>query len=99
MNRKTSAAQQVDPQSSAQDDEKSARVNAEQTSSRQLSGKVRPGLLVGLKPGSWAAVSPDRKYVVGTGTTREQAERSAHDRGYAQIMIAQVPGESRTGQH
>jgi hypothetical protein len=95
MNRKTSAAQQVDPPSSVQHDEESARLNAKQTSTRQLSGKFRPGLLVGLKPGSWAAVSSDREHVVGTGMTREQAERSAHDRGYVEIMIAQVPGESR----
>ena len=100
MNSKESATQPVDSQSSIQQDEKSAGVNSEQTSTRRLSGKFRNGLLLGLKPGSWAAVSLDRKYVVGTGTTRDQAERSANDRGYPNFMIAQVPGgESRTEKH
>src|SRR5215831_623999 len=101
VNRKTSSAPAVHQesaahqQSSAQHLDKSARVNPAHASTKPLSGSFREGLLVGLKPGSWAAVSLDRKYVVGIGTTREQAERSAHERGYAQIMIAQVPGESR----
>jgi hypothetical protein len=48
-------------------------------------------LLVGLKVGSWAALSIDDRKVVGTGATQEEAEADAKKRHHSQIELVQVP--------
>jgi hypothetical protein len=50
-------------------------------------------LLVGLKVGSWAALSIDDRKVVGTGTTQEEAEADAKKRHHSQIELVQVPAK------
>ncbi len=47
-------------------------------------------LLVGLKAGSWAALSIDDRKVVGTGATQEEAEADAKKRHQSQIELVQV---------
>jgi len=48
-------------------------------------------LLIGLKVGSWAALSIDDRKVVGTGATQEEAEADAKKRHQSQIELVQVP--------
>jgi hypothetical protein len=51
----------------------------------------RQKLIADLPPGSWAALSLDGHELVGTGTTREQAEKSARDKGHKNMSIIRVP--------
>lgn len=51
-------------------------------------------LLMGLPPGSWAAISLEDHTVAGTGSTRDQAERNARDNGVRNLELVQVPGDS-----
>ena len=55
-------------------------------------GSAHDRLLVGLKVGSWAALSIDDRKVVGTGDTQEEAEADAKKRHQSQIELVQVPG-------
>jgi hypothetical protein len=48
-------------------------------------------LLVGLKVGSWAALSIESRKVVGTGATQEEAEADAKRRHQSQIELVRVP--------
>jgi hypothetical protein len=73
-----------DPSSSIPD----PQGDASQTSSLAVDG----ALLVGLKEGSWAALSIDDHKVVGTGETQEEAEADAKKRHFSQIQLVQVPG-------
>ncbi|MGH9513236.1 MAG: hypothetical protein ACRD2U_13975 [Terriglobales bacterium] len=50
-------------------------------------------LLVGLKAGSWAALSIDGRRVVGTGATQEEAEADARKRHQSQVELVQVPAK------
>ena len=52
-------------------------------------------LLVGLKAGSWAALSIDDRKVVGTGSTQEEAEADAKKRHQSQIELVQVPAGTK----
>jgi hypothetical protein len=47
--------------------------------------------LVGMAPGSWAAVSIDSGRVVGTGGSREEAETVARRKGHGKLSLLQVP--------
>jgi hypothetical protein len=47
--------------------------------------------LVGMAPGSWAAVSIDSGRVVGTGLSREEAEAVAKRKGHGKLSLVQVP--------
>jgi len=51
-------------------------------------------LLMGLPPGSWAAISLEDHTVAGTGSTRDQAEQNARDNGVRNVELVQVPGGS-----
>ncbi len=48
-------------------------------------------LLQDLTPGSWAAVSLDRKRILGVGRTSEEAAQIAHRHGNSQVVLVQVP--------
>jgi hypothetical protein len=52
---------------------------------------ARNKLIADLPPGSWAAFSIDRQELLGTGATREEAERSARDQGHSNMSIVRVP--------
>lgn len=52
---------------------------------------ARDKLLADLPPGSWAAMSVDGHELVGTGTTREEAEKSAREKGHTNMSILRVP--------
>lgn len=52
---------------------------------------VDGALLVGLKEGSWAAISIDDRKVVGTGESQEEAEANAKKHHQSQIQLVQVP--------
>ena len=73
-----------DPPSSIPDPDGDASL---QTSSSAVDGV----LLVGLKEGSWAALSIDEHKLVGTGETQEEAEADAKKRHQSQIQLLQVP--------
>ena len=48
-----------------------------------------------LPPGSWVALTPDRKLVAGMGATREEAAESAGvDYGLQNPILIRVPGPS-----
>ena len=47
--------------------------------------------LLGMAPGSWAAVSIDSGRVVGTGGSREEAETVARRKGHGKLSLLQVP--------
>jgi len=48
-----------------------------------------------LPPGSWVALTPDRKLVVGMGTTQEEAaERAKADYGLHNPILIRVPEPS-----
>ena len=51
-------------------------------------------LLMGLPAGSWAAISLEDHKLVGTGATRDEAEKSARDRGVPNVELVHVPGDS-----
>lgn len=51
----------------------------------------RQKLIADLPPGSWAAFSLDDHQLVGTGATREAAEKSARDKGHTNMSIVRVP--------
>lgn len=51
----------------------------------------RQNLIADLPPGSWAALSVDSHELVGTGTTREEAEQSAREKGVTNMSIIRVP--------
>jgi len=55
-----------------------------------VAGSIKD-LLVGLAPGSWAAITIDNRYVVATGATREEAERNARENGYPNVSLVEVP--------
>src|SRR5437868_2347072 len=48
-------------------------------------------LLSGLVPGSWAALTIDSRQVVGTGSTREEAEQNAREHGHPNVVLMEVP--------
>jgi hypothetical protein len=48
-------------------------------------------LIASLPHGSWVAMSIDDRQVVGTGTTREEAEQKANARGYRNLSLIRVP--------
>jgi hypothetical protein len=52
---------------------------------------ARDKLLATLPPGSWAALSLGTHELIGTGTTREEAEESARDKGHTNMSILRVP--------
>jgi|HubBroStandDraft_6_1064221.scaffolds.fasta_scaffold20447_4 hypothetical protein len=53
------------------------------------------GLLAGIAPGTWVAISPDQERVVATGATIEEAIQKANDGGEKrQPFIIRVPVES-----
>jgi len=52
-------------------------------------------VLVGLKVGTWAALSIDDRKVVGTGATQEEAEADAKKRHQSQIELVQVPAPKK----
>ncbi len=51
----------------------------------------RDKLLADLPPGSWAALSIDGHELLGTGATRDQAEKNARDKGHTNMAIIRVP--------
>ena|ERR1700688_3321676 len=52
------------------------------------------GAVVGMIPGSWAAVSVDTGEVVATGASREEAESTARRRGHGMFSLLQVPSKT-----
>jgi uncharacterized lipoprotein YbaY len=55
---------------------------------------LRDERFIGLPPGSWVAVSLYDRSVIGTGDTREIAERNARLGGHANFSLYQVPPDS-----
>jgi hypothetical protein len=51
----------------------------------------RQTLIADLPPGSWAALSLDSHQLIGTGATREEAEKSAREKGHKNMSIIRVP--------
>jgi hypothetical protein len=47
-------------------------------------------LLFGLPPGSWAALTIDNRELIATGTTRDEAEQKARERGYRNVSLIEV---------
>jgi hypothetical protein len=64
--------------------------NGESSAGASLETSDDP-LLVGLKVGSWAALSIESRKVVGTGATQEEAEADAKRRHQSQIELVRVP--------
>jgi hypothetical protein len=66
----------------------------------ELSSQARKAaekLLVDSLPhGSWAAISIDDHKLVGTGSTREEAERNANARGFRNLSLVRVPPDPDT---
>lgn len=58
-----------------------------------LRTKTTDDLLKGMPPGAWAAISTDTGQVVGTGATREDAEKNANRNGHGKLSIVQVPAD------
>jgi hypothetical protein len=56
-----------------------------------LRTKSTDDVLRGMPPGTWAAVSIDTGWVVGTGASREEAETIANRNGHGKLSIVQVP--------
>ena len=51
-----------------------------------------------LPPGSWVALTPDRKLVAGMGATQEEAaERAKADYGLHNPILIKVPEPSHLG--
>lgn len=48
-------------------------------------------LLQDLAPGSWAAVSMDRRSILSIGRTSDEAAQKAHQRGHSELVLLQVP--------
>jgi len=48
-------------------------------------------LIVSVPQGSWVAMSIDERQVVGTGSTREEAEQKANARVYRTLSLIRVP--------
>jgi hypothetical protein len=48
-------------------------------------------LTASLPHGSWAAISMEDRQLVGTGTTREEAEQKANAQGYRNLSLLRVP--------
>ncbi len=65
-------------------------------SSQASPAPVDGALLVGLKEGSWAALSIDEHKLVGTGETQEEAEADAKKHHQSQIQLLQVPAAMET---
>jgi hypothetical protein len=53
-------------------------------------------LIASLPHGSWVAMSIEDRQVVGTGTTREEAEQKANTRGYRNLSLVRVPPDPDT---
>jgi hypothetical protein len=51
-------------------------------------------ILMGLPAGSWAAISLEDHKLVGTGATRDEAEKAARNRGVPNVELVEVPSES-----
>jgi len=65
--------------------------NPHMDSSTAAEDGARQKLISDLPPGSWAALSVDGHELIGTGPTREAAEKSARDRGHKNMSIIRVP--------
>ncbi len=52
---------------------------------------ARDRLIADLPPGSWAALSIDGHELLGTGTTRDEAESSARNKGFHNMSLVRVP--------
>jgi len=51
-------------------------------------------LFVGLKPGSWVALSVDKTQILATAPTREEAEKNAKAQGHGSMSLVEVPADS-----
>jgi hypothetical protein len=51
-------------------------------------------LLLGLVPGTWAAISSDQEKVAGTGATVEEALAAARESGEDKPFLIRVPSEN-----
>ena len=47
-----------------------------------------------LPPGSWVALTPDRKLVAGTGATKEETENAEAGYGLQNPILIRVPERS-----
>ena len=62
-------------------------------SDRSSKASVESGSLSGLPAGRWAAIAIGSGEVVGTGSTREEAEQNAGRRGHGAVSLVRVPAD------
>lgn len=62
-------------------------------SDAKSSHMVESGLQSSLPPGSWAAIAIGGGEVVGTGSTREEAEENAIRAGHGAVSLVRVPAD------
>ena len=72
-----------DPPSSIPDPGSDDAFNAKKIAEDQL--------IASLPHGSWVAMSIEGPQVVGTGTTREEAEQKANARGFRNLSLVRIP--------